>query len=703
MRGKSLLSAVPAAVCAGALFACAGVPAAVAGTPAATTLAGTAAPAVAQSHAAGAVSGSSRVNFELVMKLRDESGAEALVRAVSTPGGAGYRHYLTAAQWEARFSPTAAQIAQAKQWLTGEGFAVGAVSKDGITISASGTAAQVESAFDTSLDNYRIDGSTERMATRNLTVPSSLAGIVDGALGVNQYLATPADASNPDIPGSSTVTSSASPSSGTFPPAPPAFLTDGPCGAYYDADSTTVTPPFGSGYPSTVPDIVCGYKPAQLRSAYGLTSANTGAGTTVAIIDAYGSATIASDATTYFSLNDPSEPFSAADFQQIDQTPFDDESECGASGWATEQAIDVEAVHSMAPDAHILYVGGQDCTDQGLLASLQTVIDNGLANVVTNSYGDVGGGLLDDAATKAAYDDVFMLADATGITVQFSSGDDGDDFYLLGFSSAEYPADSPFATAVGGTTLEIGANGQREGELGWDTGRAFLCTANLVGNVAGCTSSALNTWLPASPDGSSGGYTSYYYLQPWYQAPVVPTSLSERNAPIFGPVPLRVVPDISLDADPGTGFLIGLHQAAPAGWSIYTQTRYGGTSLASPLLAGVVADADQAAGTPLGFINPALYRMDVAAPASILDVLPPAADLGNFRQDFSGVFGLGLTTAPGVAESFRELYYSGPEVYCDGTGNCASRPESQSAATGYDSLTGLGAPGTNFIDTLAAF
>jgi subtilase family serine protease len=106
-----------------------------------------------------------------------------------------------------------------------------------------------------------------------------------------------------------------------------------------------------------------------------------------------------------------------------------------------------------------------------------------------------------------------------------------------------------------------------------------------------CSPSQLNTWTDASPDGGSGGFTSYSYTQPFYQAGIVPVPLSERNAAIFGPVPLRVVPDISADADPGTGFRIGLHQTLPNGTSTYTETRYGGTSLASPLLAGIVAEA----------------------------------------------------------------------------------------------------------------
>lgn len=180
---------------------------------------------------------------------------------------------------------------------------------------------------------------------------------------------------------------------------------------------------------------------------------------------------------------------------------------------------------------------------------------------------------------------------------------------------------------------------------------------------------------------------------------MVPIDLSERNAPIFGPVPLRVVPDISLDADPGTGFLIGLTQTLPDGTATYTQTRYGGTSLASSLLAGVVADADRSAGVSVGFINPTIYRLDTSDPSTIYDVLPEIGEQANYRVDFASTY------APGVAgtfTSFRELYFSGDEVFCDATGNCASRPFPLAVTKGYDALTGLGSPGTGFIAALAA-
>jgi subtilase family serine protease len=669
-----------------------------AAAPSRTILAGTEMPSVARQHPAGVVAKSSPVAFELVLQLRDPGAAQALVRAISSPGSASYRHYISAGQWESRFSPTTTTVKQATSWLRSEGFQVVAVSKDRITISASGTAGQVEKAFGTGLEKYRFEGQTVRLASSNLSVPASMASTVVGAIGINQDIATPAVAAGETAAAAGSTSSKTNP----FPKAPAAFVTAPPCGSYYGAETTTAAPAFGHGYPTTVPDQVCGYEPDQLRSAYGLGSSDTGKGVTVAIIDAYGSATIASDATQYFNTYAPSIPFSKAHFSQDDALPFDEKSLCAASSWLVEQDIDVEAVHSMAPDASILYVGAQDC-ENGLFNAEQSVIDGGIANVVTNSWGDTGGDLLDDVSTRTAYDDLFMLADASGMTVQFSTGDDGDNFDLLGVSAADYPASSPYVTAVGGTTLQIGSNGQQTGQLGWATGRSFLCTAVAEGVFPGCSSKTVNTWGPVSLDGASGGFTSYNYTQPWYQAPVVPSSLALRNEFIVGPTPLRVTPDISMEADAATGILMGLHETFPNGAVKYALTRYGGTSLASPLLAGVIADADQssiaAGGSFVGFINPDIYRLNTQSGA--IDDILPGGKQAQYRTDKASTYiGPG---AKGFVYSFREITFTGKVTYCDETGNCATRKMTQTVTPGYDSLTGLGSIGPNFVTDLANF
>jgi len=651
--------------------------------------------ATIRQHEVGAVSESARVNFDLVLRLRDAAGAQALLKAVSTPGSSSYRHYVTTAQWEARFSPTASAVNTARSWLRSQGFQVGTTSKDRITISASGTATQVENAFGTGLAYYSVSGHTVRLTTGTASVPASISGIAVGAMGLDQTFATPAVASAASADAAS---ARAAASASEFPPAPAAFVPAPPCGSYYNQNITTVKPPFGSGYPTKVPYEVCGYKPAQLRSAYNVGS-NTGKGTTVAIVDAYGSATIAADATEYYKINDPGDPFASADFTQHFATPFTNETLCGASGWLTEQALDVETVHAMATGAHILYSGAKSCLDTDLFNADQYVIDNHLADVVTNSWGDPAGDVLDESSYRAAFDELLQLAGSTGMTMLYSTGDDGDNFAITGISAASYPADSPYATGVGGTSLQIGSNGQRIGELGWSTGRSFLCTANGENVLPDCTASTLGTWGPVAFDGGSGGYTSYNYPEPYYQVPVVPASLADRVESVSG-FPGRVTPDISMDADPSTGFLIGLHEIFPNGKDAYGQPRYGGTSLASPMLAGLVADVDAASAAAhradVGFINPAIYRLSTERGA-IYDVVP-GGNQAQLRVDHAFTY---ITGATGYLYSFREITYEGPITFCDGTGNCATRDQTLSTAKGYDSMTGLGSAGPDFITDLA--
>ncbi len=269
-RRRTTVTAAGAAglLCVATVSGTVGASAAGAATSGRTILAGTLVPAAARQHPAGGVSRSARVDFDLVLKLRDAAGAQALVKAVSTPGSASYRHYLTTAQWESRFSPAAGAVSRARTWLTSEGFKVGAVSKDRITISASGTAAQVERAFGTGLANYKLDGRTVRLATREMSVPTSIAGTVLGAMGINENVATPDSAAG----STATAQTGAASKAINFPPAPAAFITARPCGSYYNQKITTVKPPFGQGYPKRAPYNVCGYKP-RLSSARPTTSA----------------------------------------------------------------------------------------------------------------------------------------------------------------------------------------------------------------------------------------------------------------------------------------------------------------------------------------------------------------------------------------------------------------------------------------------
>jgi len=660
-------------------------------TPHRVALRGSLTPAKERSHPSGGVAATSSVSFGLVLSLRNASAAQAFLREVSSPGSAMFHHYLTDAKWVSRFAPTKAAVASAESWLRQQRLTIVSVPKDRLFVSARGSVRSVEKAFGVTLGYYMVNGHKVMLAKGTLTIPSSLAGVVSGVVGVNQAVATTSLVEQ----GSAPAAPSAKP--GQQPPPPAGFRNPQPCSKYWG--QKTDTKDSGSlyaPYAHPLPYDICGYVPAQLRGAYGLArsvaSGNDGTGVTIAIVDAYDSPTLLSDAQHYFRLNDPSHPLSSSQFASVTAPTFDDAALCGS--WSDEQALDVEASHSMAPGANILYVGAQDCMDTSLLAAVNTAITSG-ASVVSDSWGDTLGDLLTDAATKNAFDNTFLLAGGTGVSVLFSSGDDGDNFAISGLTVPNYPATSPFVTAVGGTTLEVNSRNARQAEYGWSTAKQVLCTPTTT-NCGSATTPAgtLNYQV------GGGGGTSYYYTQPYYQAPVVPAALALRNEALFGPVPLRVVPDISMDADAQSGMLIGLTQTFPDG-VYYDQFKEGGTSLASPLLAGVIADTVQAAGVPFGFLNPVLYKAFTSTPAAFNDILPPANPLSAavIRVDYANT----VDSSTGYIVSLRTINYAGPETYCDGTGNCATRNVTLTTAPGFDSMTGLGSVGKHFISTLSKF
>ena len=182
----------------------------------------------------------------------------------------------------------------------------------------------------------------------------------------------------------------------------------------------------------------------------------------------------------------------------------------------------------------------------------------------------------------------------------------------------DYPPTSPFVTAVGGTSLEV--NGKTPpAEYGWSTGKETLCASS----TTSCGSATTPAGALAFQAGGGGG-TSYYYSEPYYQAGVVPLPSRCATRRSSGRCHFGSEPDIAMDADAQTGMLIGLTQSFPNG-NYYAQFKEGGTSLASPLLAGVVADADQAAGVSLGFLNPTLYKAYSEYPTAFSDIVPPAS------------------------------------------------------------------------------
>ena len=115
----------------------------------------------------------------------------------------------------------------------------------------------------------------------------------------------------------------------------------------------------------------------------------------------------------------------------------------------------------------------------------------------------------------------------------------------------------------------------------------------------------------------------------------------------------------------------------------------------------MTADADQAAGQSLGFLNPVLYKADKQTPSVFNDILAPTSPNSTavIRVDYANT----VNSSDGFLVSLRAIDYQGPETYCDGTGNCATRPVTNSPGPGFDGLTGLGSVGSKFLYYLSKF
>jgi subtilase family serine protease len=605
----------------------------------------------------GAAPGSDQVDFRVYLGWQNADAASALATAVSTPGSASYRQFLTPQQFRARFAPSQADVSAVQKWLHGAGFTVGYTPQNGHYVAAEGTVAQAQSAFGTTIGLYTNGDLTLHAPESTLSVPASLS-VVTGVVGLDDSAAL--------------VTHSAPPS--------PAFVNAQPCSAYWGEKTTSNTATLdGTALPAGWPYAPCGTTPAQLRSAYGVDSAiasgNDGSGQTVAIIDAYASPTIAADLNTY-SGKHGLPTMNGGQFQQVAAPGTYNHPESGAraakklpvqdpQGWYGEETLDVEAVHSIAPGANIVYVGAPN-NYQDLDAALNHVVDQHLADIVTNSYG-WGGEALPPGFIKPQLDTMIEAA-ATGIGVYFSSGDDGDETGGIAGNSPtpDWPASSPWVTAVGGTSLGVGASGQYLFETGWETGKSNLSNG---------------AWSPAYPGGyqyGSGGGTSRLFAQPAYQAGVVPAAIAGRN----GGAPARVIPDIAALGDPTTGMLVGQTQTFPDGTVAYGEYRIGGTSLASPLMAGFMALVQQKAGHTIGFANPLIYAH--AGSTAYHDVTA-SSGLGAVRADYVNLVDAG----DGYGYTLRSLGFDSQLTI--------------HTAAGYDDVTGVGTPnGAAFLDALSS-
>ena len=308
---------------------------------------------------------------------------------------------------------------------------------------------------------------------------------------------------------------------------------------YAHCDSKLLADAKGHAVANAVPS---GYGPADLQSAYNLAAAaaSSGGTQTVAIVDAYDDKTAESDLATYRSTYGLP-PCTTANgcFKKVNQSGVQGSYPTNDQGWAVEVSLDLDMVSAICPNCHILLVEATSNSNANLYAAVDTAARLG-ANAISNSYGASESS--SDPSSNSHYNH-------PGIAITVSSGDSG---YGL-----EYPAASPYVTAVGGTSLSRASNARGWTETAWS--------------------------------GAGSGCSAYETKQAWQT-----DSGCGR----------RAVADVSAVADPNTGVAVydsncsGLYKFLGecfAGWGVV-----GGTSASSPIIASVYALAGNASGVTYG-------------------------------------------------------------------------------------------------------
>jgi subtilase family serine protease len=333
------------------------------------------------------------------------------------------------------------------------------------------------------------------------------------------------------------------------------------------------------------------YGPQQIRTAYGLNSLINGGwagfGQTIVLIESYGSPTLEADLKQFdadFGLPDPP---SLTVLAPLGTVPFDPTNPEMIS-WAFETTLDVEWAHAMAPGAKIVVLTSPVAETQGVqglpeFLALETyALDHHLGTIISQSWATAENTLFTQPGRDviAAFSALYERARNERVTVLASAGDfgsanpepDGTTFYP--FPTVSFPASSPLVTAVGGTSLSINNLGIYQSESVWN-------------NAAG----------------AGGGGVSQVFQTPDYQKQWLSPS---TRAALAGH---RGIPDVSFNADSINSAILvyisaGASVGIPAGYYLI-----GGTSEGAPSWAGIVADLNQYAGVPLGFLNPALYAL----------------------------------------------------------------------------------------------
>ena len=653
--------------------------------------------AFAQGTNMGPEDATQQISVTVWLNLHNKQGLDALVKEMYDKNSPNFHHFLTMEQYKAQFAPTAKDVATIRDFLAAHNLKVTAVDKFNHYVTAQGSVADAQTAFNVQINRMMVGGEMHRVHAPEVSVAGPAGALISAVQGLS------------DLTYKSHVSAAINPETGAAYAGLP-LSGVGPNGIFFSADClrqaevqtfTTkggypVASYFGNRYGADItngpPDLPsCGYDAAEIQTAYGLNNLYNrnldGTGQTIMIVDAFGSNTIVNDANLFSALNGLPE-LTASNFAIFGSPNCTAINGCISGNWQLETTLDVEWAHAIAPGANVVLIVAPDNTFVNLDIANLFAIESGFGNVLSNSFGIPEVALVVYLPSELVVEnEISEFAAAVGISQQVSTGDSGDNLAVdnadfgIDSVSAGANADSPFVTAVGGTSTFLDSNDNIKLQTGW--GLNFVRIANPTPNP------------PTVPplffgfQGGSGGGASFVYAKPEYQWKL--------------PGDFRQTPDISMNADPQTGVEIIVTPDSVPGHSVFVEV-VGGTSLSAPMFTALWAITNQAAGGgPLGQAAPLLYLLPDAA---IIDVnLKPSDTMQNVQgfiynspilQTYESPAALAQpleNTKLFVSALFQSAASTRWDVFTFGTDS------SLTTGPGWDNVTGLGTPnGAAFVD-----
>lgn len=533
----------------------------------------------------GATDTSTTISASIYFKIHNQDRLVQYITDSTTPGNPQYHKFLSVNQFVSQYAPSNGDIKQVVHYLQSFGLQVQKVYADNLDMTVTGTVDQFNNAFNTEIHDYSKNGKKFHAPKKTPKIPDVIANSVLAIAGLSTQQAANRLSTPATLPGQNAANPIVLPSTGSTATGQAGNYTVGDVANFYD-----VNPLYQNGV--------------------------TGKGETIGI------ATLAD-----FKPADAYKYWDAIGLKyvpnRITQVHVDGGGQFGADAGSGETSLDVEQSGGLAPNAKIVVYDGPN-TNAGFLDIFYAAMSDNVVDTLSVSWGEpeiyytaaLNGGV-DYTNQLSAFDQVYMEGAAQGISIFAAAGDSGaydterslPAPYFSTPLSVDSPASDPYITAAGGTTLP-GTLHLRHGDItipterawGWDYLKPYLASYG-------------STYNPFSVGG--GGGVSVLWAQPSYQQGVPGMNVSASGqslidytqSPAYDYLDLpagfagRNAPDISMNADPETGYL--LYSSADGGWLNF----YGGTSFVAPQLNGITSLIDQNNGGRVGFLNPTVYGM----------------------------------------------------------------------------------------------